>query len=429
MRYQDIPVALFERNRRHLLARLQPETLSIVFANEDIPWSGDQTYPFKQNANFFYLTGINQEDSILALCPHHPNPKFREVLFIKQTNETMVIWYGERLTKEQASAISGIATVLWVDDFEATMRDMAVQSKSIALDLNEAPKFITRFETRDLRMARELRSQYPLHSFERLAPHLMELRMIKQAEEIDLIGKSIEITSKAFIKVLQSLRPGMKEYEVEAEITAEFIRNGAFGHAYYPIIAGGANACILHYIKNDRVLHDGDLLLLDFGADYANYAADCSRTIPVNGKFTSRQKDCYNAVLNVFKHARRLMIPGNTIDHVNKEVNKLMEEEMIRLGLFTAEAVANQAADTPLFFKYYMHGTSHFMGLDVHDVGFKHMPFKKGMVLTCEPGLYIKEEGIGIRIENDILVDDVPVDLMKDLPIEVEEIEELMRRA
>jgi len=252
------------------------------------------------------------------------------------------------------------------------------------------------------------------------------LRLIKEDTEIELMQKACDITGKAFQRVLKYMKSGKMEYEVEAEITHEYITNKANGHAYEPIVASGLNACTLHYVDNDKECRNGDLLLMDFGAEYANYAADCSRTIPVNGKFSDRQKDCYNAVLRVFKKAKKLFIPGNTIDNINKEVNQLIEKEMISLGLFTEEDVKNQDKEKPMYFKFLMHGVSHFIGLDVHDVGAKSTELKKGMILTCEPGLYIKEEGIGIRIENDILVDEIPIDLMKNIPVEVEEIEELM---
>jgi Xaa-Pro aminopeptidase len=273
-----------------------------------------------------------------------------------------------------------------------------------------------------------MKNEYPTHKFERLNPMITEFRMCKEPEEIKMMQQACDITEKAFRRLLKSTRPGMMEYEVEAEITHEFISNGAGGHAYYPIVASGVNACVLHYVKNDQRLKNGDLILLDFGAEYGNYAADLTRTIPINGKFNKRQKDCYNAVLRVMKKATQLIVPGATIEKINKDVTKLMEAEMIGLGLFTAKDVKNQNADSPMYFKYYMHGNSHFLGLDVHDVGTRQMVLKPGMVLTCEPGLYIKEEEIGIRIENDILVNEKgPIDLMKNIPREVEEIEALMK--
>ncbi|MBN2727913.1 MAG: aminopeptidase P N-terminal domain-containing protein [Bacteroidales bacterium] len=427
MRYEPLPKEFYERNRKALRQKLVPDSLVVVSGNDEIPWSGDQYYPFRQYSDFFYLTGIDQEDSMLCLCSHHPNPSLREVLFIKETSPEMVIWNGEKLTKEQATQLSGIQTVKWNTEFRSVVQEMAFQSRCIYLSLNEAPKFHSPLMTTEKRLAKNMRKRFPAHSFERLAPVLTTLRLVKSAEEIDAIKKSVDITGKALQRVLRSVSPGMLEYQVEAEMTYEFIRNGASSHAYAPIVASGSNACVLHYTANDKMLKDGDLLLMDFGASYGNYASDCSRTIPVNGKFSPRQKDCYNAVLKVFREAIKLYVPGGSIEKINKEVNRMMEEAMIELGLFSKAERDTQAPKKPLYQKYFMHGTSHFMGLDVHDVGMKNETLQKGMVLTCEPGIYIKEEGLGIRIENDIIVDDIPQDLMKDFPIEVEEIEALMR--
>jgi Xaa-Pro aminopeptidase len=341
----------------------------------------------------------------------------------------MVIWYGKRLSREEASELSGIKTVKWTSDFHSVLRDMAMQSRTIYMGLNEYLKYSTPIADSNRRLVNELKELFPLHQFERIAPAITELRLTKSVEEIEMISKSIDITHEAFLRVLQTTKPSMMEYEIEAEITCEFMRHGASGHAYSPIVAGGENACVLHYITNDSNLRDGDLLLLDFGAVYGNYAADCSRTIPVNGKYSARQKQCYNAVLDVFKQAKTLLVPGASIEKTNKQIALLLEQKMIELGLFTAEDVKNQTLGaSPLYFRYYMHGASHFMGLDVHDVGLKTTTLHKGMILTCEPGLYIKEEGIGIRIENDILVDDIPIDLMKDFPIEADDIEALMKK-
>jgi Xaa-Pro aminopeptidase len=291
-------------------------------------------------------------------------------------------------------------------------------------------KFFTEVPERNLRLALDLKEKYPLHQYKRIAPLMKQLRQIKSELEVDLIREACKITDKAFDRVMKSLKPGMMEYEVEAEMTAEFIRNGANGHGYAPIVASGKSACMLHYTDNDKICNDGDLVLMDFGAEYANYTADMSRTIPVNGKFSKRQKECYDAVLDVFKQAREMLVPGNTIDKVNKAVNKLMEKKMIDLGLFTEEDVANQDQENPLYLKYFMHGISHPLGLDVHDVGSKYEPFRPGMVVTCEPGLYIEEENMGIRIENDILITEGgPVDLMIDIPVETDEIEAAMRHA
>lgn len=427
MRYKPMSPEFFKRNRKRLMEKLLPESLVVLAGNEHMPWSGDQDYAFRQNSDFYYLTGIDEENAVLCLCPHHPDPNMREVLFVQEADPTMVIWYGKRLSREEASALSGIKTVKWVSDFKGALRDMAQQSRTIYMGVNEYLKYSSPTPDANRRLINEIKELFPLHQYERLTPITTELRLCKSSEEIEMIGKAIDITKEAFIRVLKTTKPGMMEYEVEAEMTHEFIRRGSSGHAYSPIVAGGENACVLHYITNDNALKDGDLMLLDFGATYGNYASDCSRTVPVNGKFTPRQKQCYNAVLDVLKEAKKILVPGTTIEKTNKQIAFMLEQKMVELGLFSAEDVKNNAASAPLYFRYYMHGASHFMGLDVHDVGLRTMTLKKGMMLTCEPGIYIKEEGIGIRIENDILVDDEPVDLMNDIPYEADEIEDLMR--
>jgi len=347
-------------------------------------------------------------------------------VFTVKADEMMTIWNGHKYTKEEAREISGVETIMWLDDFEITLRDLMAHSNNVYLNYNEYVKLSTDVPSKDLRFAKKIKENFPAHHLHRLAPIITEIRLVKEPEEVALIQKACDLTEQAFKRVCGFVKPGIMEYEVEAEMIHEFIRNGATGHAYQPIIGSGKNALVLHYTTNDHECKDGDLLLMDFGAEYANYAADCTRTIPVNGKFTARQKDCYNAVLGVQKEATKLFVPGNSPDIVNKAVNKLMEKEMIGLGLFTIEDVKNQDPDKPMYFKYMMHGVSHPIGLDVHDVGSKYATFKKGMVLTLEPAIYIAEENIGIRIENDIMVDDVPVDLMKGIPREVSEIEKLM---
>jgi len=428
MRYQPIDSGLFIRNRRKLEKTLRPNALVVIHSSDEMPRNGDQCFPFRQSSDLFYLTGLDQEKCILTLSPNHPVEAMREIIFTVKTNDLMVIWYGHKYTLDEAAGISGVKTIKWLDEFDGVFRDLMARSGVVYLNQNENPRFSTEVPSRDLRFMRQLRKDYPLHHFERLAPLLTDLRIVKEDEEIELISKACQITGQAFNRVLDFLKPGVMEYEVEAEIVHEFIRNGANGHAYPPIIASGADTCILHYNNNDKECLDGDLLLLDFGAEYANYAGDCSRTIPVNGKFTPRQREVYDAVLRVLRKASRMLVPGATIDKYHSEVCKIVENELIGLGLFTREDVENQSAENPLFFKYYMHGTSHFMGLDVHDVGTKQQPLTKGMVLSCEPAIYIPEEGIGIRLENDILVDEEPVDLMAHIPIEADEIEALMKR-
>lgn len=429
MRYKQINPELFIRNRKKLIRQLKPNSLAIILSSDEFQRNGDQFHPYRQNSDMFYLTGLDQEKCLLCLCPDHPKADMREIAFTVQTDETMVTWYGHKYTLEQAKKVSGINNVKWLDSFEETLKDLVHRSENIYTNIYENARFSSDVPTNELRFAQRLKNEYPLHKFERLHPLITELRLCKEPEEIEMMQYACNITEKAFRKTLERIRPGMMEYEAEAEITHEFIRNGASGHAYAPIVASGINACVLHYIKNDVKIKNGDLVLFDIGAEYGNYAADLSRTIPANGKFSKRQKDCYNAVLRVMKKAKQLIVPGTTIEKINKEVALLLEDEMVKLGLFTAKDVKNQDPSKPLYFKYYMHGNSHFIGLDVHDVGTRQMILKPGMVLSCEPGLYIKEEGIGIRIENDILVSSKgPADLMKNIPVEVEEIENLMKK-
>lgn len=427
MRYLPINNTLFIENRKHFIDLLPEDSVAIFYSNDQQPRNGDQYFPFRQQSDFFYLTGIDQERSILMIAPDNKNKKFKEALFLIKTNEQIAIWEGHKYTKDEAKKISGIENIYWVDDFEVNLNEVISTTNNIFLNRNEYPKFFPDVEERNHRLGDKLKSRFPLHSYHRSAPLLTKLRLIKSDKEIELLRKACDITNKAFRRVLATIKPGKFEFEVQAEIEHEFTNNRANGHGYAPIIASGSNACVLHYIENDKECKDGDIVLFDFGAEYANYSADMSRTIPVNGKFTSRQKECYNAVLRVFKQAKELYVPGNTINKINDEVNKIMEREIIKLGLFTEEDVRNQDKDNPLFKKYFMHGTAHFLGLDVHDVGDKNEVFKPGMVLTCEPGLYVREENIGIRIENDILItNNSPIDLMEDIPIEVEDIEKFM---
>jgi Xaa-Pro aminopeptidase len=350
-------------------------------------------------------------------------------LFLEETNDHIAVWYGKKYSKEEATAVSGIKNVYWLDSFETALKEVMALCENVYLNMNENPRYSNPLPYKDLRFAGELKTKFPLHKYERSAPIVSKLRTIKSAIEVDLIQEAVDITEKAFRRLLGSLKPGVMEYEVEAEITHEFISNRANGHAYYPIIASGSSACVLHYVENNKECKDGDLLLLDFGAEYANYAGDLSRTIPVNGKFTPRQKEVYNACLHVMKAAKKILTSGTTLDAYHTEVCKIMDKELIGLGLYTEEDVKNQDPAKPLYFKYYMHGTSHFMGLDVHDVGSKQDIIAPGMVFSCEPGIYIPEEGIGIRIENDILITaNGNIDLMANIPIEIEEIEALMAK-
>jgi Xaa-Pro aminopeptidase len=429
MIFPHISRHLFEKNRNKLNNKLQINSVAVVTSNDEMPRNGDQYFPFRQNSDLFYLTGIYQEKTTLVLSPGHPNANYREVLFVLKPNKDLETWQGKKLSKQEASAISGIQTVMWDDDFEKTINEIVYSNSTLYLNISENFKIVTELKTSELRLAEKLLNRFPLHRKERLAPVLTSLRLMKEAEEINIIRYACQITGKAFNRVLSYVKPGINEYEVEAEITHEFLKSGAMGHAYYPIVASGENACILHYISNKSLCKDGDLLLLDFGAEYANYAADCSRTIPVNGRFTERQRQVYDATYRVFKKARQLMVKGTSISHIQKQVCSLWEEEHVKLGLYSIRDIQRQDSQEPLYLKYYMHGISHFLGLDVHDVGNKTAILEPGMVLTCEPGIYIREEGIGIRLENDILItQDEPIDLMQHIPLEAEEIEELMNK-
>ncbi len=426
MKYPQLNSSLFEKNRKKLVKYLQSNSVAVIHSNNQMPRNGDQFFPFRQCSDLFYLTGIDQEKTILTLCPNHPNKDLREILFIIESNEKIAIWEGHKYTKEEALITSGIKTIKYIKEFESTFRELAIKVENVYLNLNENPKFKTEVESLDEQFVKTLWNEYPAHEIKRLAPILKNLRMKKEQGEIDLMKDACNITGRAFQRVLKFVKPGVTEYQIEAEITHQFLWDKATGHAYEPIIASGKNACVLHYIKNNMVCKDGDLLLMDFGAEYANYAADCTRTIPVSGKFTFRQKECYEAVLRVMKKTITWLTPGTTINRINERVEKLFQEEHIKLGLYTQKDLDNQDPEKPLVRIYYPHGTCHFIGLDVHDVGDRTTILEDGMILTCEPGLYIPEEEIGIRIENNIMVSLKPIDLMKDIPREIDEIEQLI---
>ncbi|GIV39540.1 MAG: Xaa-Pro aminopeptidase [Thermonema sp.] len=427
MRYERIDNRLFIENRRRLADRLLPNSIAVFNSNDIMPTSADGTMPFKQNTDLFYLTGVDQEETVLLLYPDAKEEKYREILFVRETNEHIAIWEGHKLTKEEATEVSGIRTVMWTSEFEKVFNTLMGDAEHLYLNTNEHPRAEVVVETRDARFIKWCKERYPLHSYRRLAPIMRDLRAIKSDIEIALIQKACKITEAGFRRVLQFVKPGVKEYEIEAEYAHEFLRRGSRGFAYTPIIASGANACVLHYIDNDQVCQDGDLLLMDVGAEYANYASDMTRTIPVNGRFTPRQRQVYDAVLRVMRGAMDMLRPGNTLDEYHAAVGELMTKELVDLGLLTMDEVKNQNPDWPAYKKYFMHGTSHHLGLDVHDVGDKYRKFEAGMVFTCEPGIYIREEGLGIRLENDVVITgNGLLDLMADIPIEAEEIEELM---
>ncbi len=427
MRYQSAPAELFTENRRRLRERLPAGALVILHANDVMPANADGVLGFVQNSDLYYLSGIDQEETILMLFPDAPDPKQRELLFVRETSEHLAIWEGQKLTKEQARARSGIERVLWTSEVEAQFRQLMCQASSVYLNGNEHPRASVIVESRELRFARRCRHEYPLHRLERLAPLLYELRAVKSDAELDLLREAVRITRAGFLRVLRFVAPGVHEFEVEAELVHEFIRQRAGGFAYPPIIASGANACVLHYTTNHTECREGDLLLLDVAAKYANYNADLTRTIPVSGRFSDRQRAVYEAVLRVFRACCRMLKPGVILREYQEKVGELMTDELIRLGLLDPKEVAAQDPEKPLYKKYFMHGTSHHLGLDVHDVPPAWEPVRPGMVFTVEPGIYIREEGFGVRLENNLLIGEQDnTDLMADIPIEPDEIEALM---
>jgi Xaa-Pro aminopeptidase len=427
MRYHPIDPSLFIQNRKRFNNKLLPQSVAIFNANDEYPRNGDQFFNYRQQSDFFYLSGIGQEKSILLLAPGHPEPKNREILFLIETNEQIATWNGHKLAKDDATKISGIENVQWLSNFDLFLRDLLNWGENVYLNIFEYPKYFSDVVSRDQRFARQLQETFPAHNYRRSAPILTDLRIIKSPVEVELIQKAIEITGKAFRRALKFVEPGVKEYEIQAEMEHEFMINNANGSAYLPIIASGKDSCVLHYTENDKVCRSGDMVLFDFGAEYANYSADVSRTIPVNGKFTARQRQLYELVLRVQKQAIGQMVPGNTVEKYNTFVNNLMEEEMIQIGLFTREQVIKQDLEKPLYKQFFMHGTAHHIGLDVHDSVNRYLPFLPGMVFTCEPGIYLRSEGFGIRIENNILItENGPVDLTSAIPRDADEIEAIM---
>lgn len=429
MKYLQIDQGLFEENRQRLAAQLAFHSIAVLNSNDVLPINADGTYKFIQQTDLFYLSGIDQEESTLIIFPDAAEEKHKEVLFLKETNEQIATWEGHKYAKEEATEISGIKSVYWNKEFETIFKSLVVQADCIYLNTNEHLRADTRVETRDARFVKWCRDAFPLHQYKRLAPIMHDLRAVKSQAEIDLMRQACKITAKTFHRLLGFIKPGVWEFEIEAEIYHEFLRNRSRGPAFESIVASGADSCVLHYVANNKQCRDKDLVLIDFGAEYANYSADVTRTLPVSGKFSKRQKQVYAAVLAVQKAATKLLVPGNTLDEYHKEIGRIMEAELIRLGLLDPREVKKQSEDAPLYKKYFPHGTSHHLGLDVHDYGDKYRKFEAGMVFTCEPGIYIREEGIGIRIENDILLtDDGPVDLTADIPREAAEIEALMNQ-
>jgi Xaa-Pro aminopeptidase len=403
-------------------------SLAVFNSNDIFPISADSTMPFQQHRDILYLSGVDQEESILVLFPNASNPAHREVLFLKETSDLIAVWEGEKLTKETAFLTSGIKTVYWLQQFPTIFKQMMAEAQGMYLNTNEHLRANTEVETREDRFIKQVKQDYPAHQVHKSAPIMHKIRSIKEAVELELMQRACKITEAGVRRLLAFIKPGVWEYEIEAELAHEFLRNRSKGFAYTPIVASGKNACVLHYIENNQQCQDGDVILLDVGAEYANYSSDLTRCLPVNGRFTARQKAVYNAVLHVKNEAQKLLVPGTIMAEYHKQVGALMEEQLVGLGLISMDDIKTQNPDWPAYKKYFMHGTSHFLGLDTHDVGLWHEPISAGMVFTCEPGIYIPEEGLGIRLEDDLVVQSsgAPFNLMGDIPIEAEAIEDLM---
>ena len=428
MKYLPIDRQLFINNRSRFIKHLNPKSLAVFNSNDIYNTGADSTLPFTQHRDLFHLSGIDQEESILVLFPDCNNKSHREILFLKETNEHIAVWEGEKLTKKQAFKISGIKTIYWLNQFESIFRQLVFESEIVYLNSNEHLRNNSEMENREDRFVKKFKSDFPIHIISRSAPIMHQIRSVKDPIEIQLMQKACDITEKGFRRLLGFVKNGVMEYEIEAELMHEFLRNRSNGFAYTPIIASGNSACVLHYIENNKSCNNGEVILMDFGAEYANYSSDLTRCIPVNGKFTKRQKDVYNAVLRVKNEATKLLKPGLLLDQYHQMVGKIMEKELMDLGLISKEDIKNQDSNWPAYKKYFMHGTSHYIGLDTHDLGSWTEPIKENMVFTVEPGIYIPEEGLGIRLEDDVVVqkNGEPSNLMKNIPIEVDEIEELM---
>ena len=425
MKYSQINPNLFINNRKLLSAKLEENSIAIFNANDIMPTNSDGTMPFKQNSDLFWLSGVDQEESVLAIIKN--NNQVEEMLFLKETNEHIAIWEGAKLDKELAQKNSGVEKIYWLNQMDEVLNINIEKANKVYLNKNIHSRSTSEVETRDDRFRKTLTKRHPKKEIVEVAPIMHELRFIKSEIEIELMKHACDITEKGLRRILPIIKPGIMEYQIEAELMHEFLSNRSAGFAYQPIIGSGVDSCVLHYIDNNKMCKDGDVLLMDFGAEYANYASDLTRTVPVNGRFSERQKNVYNAVHRVMKEATNMLRPGTDHKKMQQEVIKIMEEELINLGLFDKEDVKRQDPSKPMYKKYFMHGTSHSLGLDVHDVGDTSTPMQPGMVFTCEPGIYIREEGIGIRLENDVLVTSGdPDDLMKNIPIDYQEIESLM---
>ena len=428
MKYHQIDAQLYVKNRLKFTAQMKPNSVAIFNSNDIYPVSADSTLAFAQHRDILYLSGVDQEESILLLCPNAPYDNLKEMLFLKETSEHIAIWEGEKLTKQRAFEVSGIKTVYWLSDFSKILNEIMSYTETMYINTNEHYRAKVETETREARFVKKWKENYPAHKVEKSNTILQRLRAIKEPEELHLIKNACDITEKGFRRILNFVKPEIMEYEIEAELIHEFIRNRSRGFAYSPIIASGNNANVLHYIENNQKCIDGDLILLDIAAEYGNYSSDLSRTIPVSGRYSKRQKAVYNAVLRVKNEATKMLIPGILWKNYHVEVGKLMTSELLGLGLLNKADLQNENPDWPAYKKYFMHGTSHHLGLDTHDYGLLHEPMQANMVFTVEPGIYIPAEGFAIRLEDDVVVQEfgAPLNLMKNIPIEIEEIEHLM---
>ena len=430
MKYAPISRELFIKNRNNFSAQMKSSSLAVFNSNDIYPVSADSTLPFAQHRDIFYLSGVDQEESVLVLFPDCPNPAHREILFLKETNEHIAVWEGEKLTKEAAFLTSGVQTVYWLQNLEKVLFEIMTQCDTVYINTNEHYRANVETETREARFTKWLLQKYPAHSVAKSNPILQRLRSVKDQLELDLIQKACDITEKGFRRILNFVKPGVFEYNIEAEFIHEFLNNRSKGFAYTPIVASGNNANVLHYIENNQECKAGDLILLDVGAEYANFSSDMSRTIPVSGRFTDRQKEVYNAVNRVKNDATQMLIPGTIWSDYHVEVGKLMTSELLGLGLLDKADVQNEDPKWPAYKKYFMHGTSHHMGLDTHDYGILTDKMQSNMVFTVEPGIYMPAEGFGIRLEDDVVIQESgsPFNLMRNIPIEANEIEDLMNK-
>ena len=429
MKYTALDTQIFIQNRKRFVSKMQKNSIAIFVSNDEYPLNGDALHDFKQNTELYWLSGIEQEGSMVILFPDNPDPKYREVLVLVRPQELKEIWDGKRLRANEANTISGIKTIVWVDVLDGILQQWVHLADAIYLDSNENDRKNNLLRTSEYRFIDEMKARYPLHNFCRAATIMKELRAVKTKEEVQVIQKAIDITELAFRRLLQFIQPGVKEYEIEAEIYHSFLSQRATGVAYHSIIASGDNARTLHYTSNNNVCKDGELILMDFGAEYGGYCADLTRTVPVNGKFTKRQKEVYNACLHLHDYAKSILKPGISILNYTDKVGEEASKQFLKIGLLSKSDIKNEDAENRAYRKYLYHGISHHLGLDVHDLGTRTAPITAGMVFTVEPGIYIKEEKMGVRIENNFWITKTGnQDLMKNIPIKTEEIEVLMRR-